>query len=552
MGLRLTAPVGKLRAILFGANPSLVNARRDAIVLSTLIAAVVLLIWNGSAFFQQLSFTRAFGAEVQLASTALTLNVALILFGWRRYVDLQHEAEKRAEGERQAAIAASTDPVTGLLNRKGFADRAQDLWADAARSGRRLLLVSLQVNRLKSTIDRYGYEAGDALLRAIAASIRGRAGEGALAARLGGDEFVVAFAFSPEQLEQSPALAEGLLQQVTRPYEIEGKMLQVGAFAGMAEAAPHEVTVPGLLRRADIALDHAKTGRVARPIWFDAAMERALITHTEIEQGIRFGLEHEQFVPFFEPQVDLRTSEIIGFEVLARWTHPLSGIVQPNIFLPVAEEIGLMNRLSEQVIRSALTQAMAWDPTIKIAINISPSQLTDGWLAERILMLLTETGFPAERLLVEITESSLFADLDLARTIITSLKNQGVRVALDDFGTGYSSLSHLRSLPFDLIKIDRSFVTNIHSSSESEAIVRAVVTLAGALDVPVLVEGIESEAAHATVLGLGCSMGQGWYFGKPVEGEQVGQMLVRRSGPGPQQKAPNQPLPAQRRSTAAS
>ena len=544
--------MGKLREILFGANPSLVNARRDAIVLGTLIAAVVLLIWNGSAFFQQLSFTRAFGAEVQLASTALTLNVALILFGWRRYVDLQHEAEKRAEGERQAAIAASTDPVTNLLNRKGFADCALDLWAEAGQSGRRLLLISLQVNRLKSTIDRYGYEAGDALLRSIAASIRERAGEGALAARLGGDEFVVVAALSPEQLQQSPALAEGLLQQVTRPYEIEGKMLQVGAFAGMAESAPDEVTVPGLLRRADIALDHAKTGRVARPIWFDAAMERALITHTEIEQGIRIGLEHEQFVPFFEPQVDLRTSEVIGFEVLARWTHPLSGIVQPNIFLPVAEEIGLMNRLSVQVIRSALVQAMTWDPTIKIAINISPSQLTDGWIAERILMLLTETGFPAERLVVEITESSLFADLDLARAIITSLKNQGVRVALDDFGTGYSSLSHLRSLPFDLIKIDRSFVTNIHSSSESEAIVRAVLTLAGALDVPVLVEGIESEPAHATVLGLGCSMGQGWYFGKPVDGEQASQLLARPSRPAVSQRTSGNAGDEQRRSAAAS
>ena len=542
--------MGKLREFLFGANPSLVNARRDAIVLATLIGAVVMLIWNGSAFFQQLSFTRAFGPDVQLTSTALTLNVALILFGWRRYVDLQHEAEKRADGERQAAIAASTDPVTGLLNRKGFADQAEKLWSEADRSSRDLLLISLQVHRLKATIDRYGYEAGDALLRSIADSIRSHVGPDAFVSRLGGDEFVVALALPRDRRDHGYAKAEELLQQVTRPYEIEGKMLQVGAFAGLAAAAAGELGVPGLLRRADIALDHAKTGRVARPVWFDAAMERALITHTEIEQGVRIGLDHEQFVPFFEPQVDLRTSEIIGFEVLARWMHPLSGIVPPDTFLPVVEDIGAMNRLSEQVIRGALVQASKWDPSIKISVNISPSQLTDGWLAERILMLLTETRFPAERLVVEITESSLFADLDLARSIVTSLKNQGVQVALDDFGTGYSSLSHLRSLPFDLIKIDRSFVTNIHKSGESEAIVRAIVTLADALKVPILVEGIECEAAHATVLGLGCSTGQGWYFGKPVTADQASQLLAR-----PPARAEKQPeavqQPARRRSGSA-
>jgi EAL domain-containing protein (putative c-di-GMP-specific phosphodiesterase class I) len=291
--------------------------------------------------------------------------------------------------------------------------------------------------------------------------------------------------------------------------------------------------VPDLLRRADIALDHAKTGRNARPIWFDSAMERALIAHGEIEQGIRFGLEHEQFVPFFEPQVDLKTGEIIGFEVLARWRHPLAGIVPPNQFIPIAEEIGLMDRLSEQIIRAALAISRDWDPRIKISVNISPSQFADGWLAERIIRMLTEASFPAERLVIEITESSLFGDIDLAKNIITSLKNQGIRLALDDFGTGFSSLSHLRQLPFDLIKIDRSFVTNIHESGQSAAIVRAVATLAEALDVPILVEGIESEAAHAAVLAIGCSSGQGWYFGKPVEGEEALRMIRRPEGAAP-------------------
>ncbi|HET8749293.1 MAG TPA: EAL domain-containing protein, partial [Sphingomicrobium sp.] len=274
---------------------------------------------------------------------------------------------------------------------------------------------------------------------------------------------------------------------------------------------------------------HARSGRVAHAVWFDAAMERALIAQGEIEQGIRHGLEHCHFIPFFEPQVDLGTGEIVGFEVLARWNHTLSGVIGPDVFIPVAEEIGLISRLSEQVITAALREAAAWDPSIRISVNISPSQFADGWVAQRILRILAETSFPADRLVVEVTESSLFADIDLARTIVTSLKNQGVRLALDDFGTGFSSLAHIRSLPFDIIKIDRSFVSNIHSKRESAAIIRAVTTLAAALSVPVCVEGIENRSACDAVSKLGCQIGQGWYFGKPMTRDQARELLAARA-----------------------
>ncbi len=306
-------------------------------------------------------------------------------------------------------------------------------------------------------------------------------------------------------------------------------MVQVGAFLGIAASNPNDGQIPDFLRRADIALDRAKSTRTARPVWFDEGMERALIAHSEIEQGIRYGLDHGQFVPYFEPQIDLRTGELIGFEVLARWEHPLSGLIEPDRFIPVAEENGLIGRLSEQIMLAAMIQAADWDPSIKLSVNISPTQLGDSWLAQRIVRLLAEAGFPAERLVVEITESSLFADLDLARTIVTSLKNQGVRLALDDFGTGFSSLSHLRSLPFDVIKIDRSFVATIQNDRESAAIVRAVTTLADALGVPVTVEGIEDAATHALVAGYGCAVGQGWYFGKPTTGDQAAAMLRSRN-----------------------
>ncbi|WP_147416685.1 putative bifunctional diguanylate cyclase/phosphodiesterase [Sphingomonas edaphi] len=515
-------------------NMSLANARRDMLVLGILIAAVMMLIWNGSEFFQRLAFAdRDLGPGLKVASVALTLNVALILFGWRRYVDLQHESEARREGEARAALIASTDGMTGLLNRKGFADRGEELRRGAAEAGQPVVIFSLQLNRFKAINDRHGYDVGDKVLRMIASALEQAVQPGHLVARLAGDEFAVAMAADKDQPAIVEQLGERLLRSVTRPFEVDGRLVQIGAFLGIASSAPADGQIPDFLRRADIALDRAKNARSARPVWFDEGMERALIMHSEIEQGIRYGLDHGQFIPFFEPQVDLLTGDIIGFEVLARWEHPLSGLVEPDRFIPVAEEHGLIGRLSEQVILAALTQAAAWDPSIKISVNISPTQLADSWLAQRIVRLLAEAGFPAERLVVEITESSLFADLDLARTIVTSLKNQGVRLALDDFGTGFSSLAHLRSLPFDVIKIDRSFVSTIVNDRESAAIVRAVSTLADAIGVPVTVEGIEDAATHAALAGYGCAVGQGWYFGKPMSGDQAAALLrSRREKPG--------------------
>ena len=493
------------------------KARRDVVVLGILISAVMLLIWNSSNFAQRLMLRdSSLGPELKLALTALSLNLALILFGWRRYVDLQHEAERNDETEQRARSLASTDGMTGLLNRKGFGDRGDALRAIASANGTRLVVFSIQLHRFKSVNDRHGFDVGDAVIRKIAAEIVRSAPPSAPIARISGDEFAVLFALPPSDVARAADTAATVLRSITKPFDQDGKFIQVGAFVGIADSVPGEVTLPDLLRRADIAMDHARCARSARAEWFDAGMEQALIAHGEIEQGIRHGLERDEFLPYFEPQIDLVTGRITGFEVLARWNHPLSGVIAPDNFIGVAEEIGLIGRLSDQVVGKALHAAASWDPSISLSINISPTQLTDTWLAQKIVRLLTESGFPAERLVVEITESSLFADLELARAIVTSLKSQGIRLALDDFGTGFSSLSHLRALPFDIIKIDRSFVASLTRDRESAAIVRAVTTLAHAIDVPVTVEGIEDAATLEAVRAIGCAKGQGWYFGKPM------------------------------------
>ena len=506
-------------------SDSVANARRDALVLGILISAVMLLIWNGSRFFHELNFAGIDGDGVKVMTTALTLNVALILFGWRRYVDVQHESEKRAESDARATVMATTDAMTGLLNRKGFADQSALLAAQAAKTGATLSMLSVQLERFKTINDRHGYDVGDELLRRLATAILALVDRGVAVARLSGDEFAIALVRPAADAPTIDTLGEILLRTITQSYEIEGKYIHVGAYVGMARADGRAVAVADLLRRADIALDQARSSRSARPLWFDAGMESALIAQSEIEQGIRFALEHEQFEPYFEPQIDLASGRLIGFEALARWNHRLSGLIMPDQFISVAEEIGLIGRLSEQVMRAAFRAAVEWHPSIKLSVNVSPKMLSDAWLAQKIVRLLSETGLPANRLVVEITESSLFADIDQARTIVDSLKNQGICIALDDFGTGFSSLSYLRTLPFDVIKIDRSFIATIRRDRQSAAIVRAVTTLATALDVPVTVEGIEDAATLDAVVAMGCAVGQGWYFGKPMTADQAGAMV---------------------------
>jgi diguanylate cyclase (GGDEF)-like protein len=524
--------VGKVVPIssVSSAREALIAARRDVVIVTVLVGSMALLIWNGNSFVQRLIFAEGeFSSTLKIAAVALCLNVALILFGWRRYVDLQHETEKRIEGEERAHVIASTDGMTGLLNRKGFGDMGVMIAAQAATQGRELTVLSIQLNRFKTINDRFGYDVGDAVLRRLSAALEQDLPEGAALARLNGGEFAVLLA--SESQHAALTLAELFLRRLTTPMEEHGKYIQVGAFLGLSSARPQDTSIADLLRSADIAMDHARTARSARPMWFDSGMEREMIAQSEIEQGIRSGLDHDRFLPFFEPQVDLRSGTIIGFEVLARWDHPLTGIVAPDRFIAIAEEHNLIARLSDQVVRKALLAAASWDPSISLSINISPRQFTDSWLAQKIVRLLSETGFPAERLVVEVTESCLFADIDLARTIVHSLKNQGISLALDDFGSGFSSLSHLSALPFDKIKIDRKFVASIGKDRQSAAIVRAVTTMAQALDVPVVAEGIEDAEAHEALLQMGCASGQGWFFGKPMPAEAAEQMLRHRDAP---------------------
>lgn len=512
-------------------HPDMESAQRDMITGSVVVAAIVLFIWTGgSAMSKAVRYLTGIGAGVeQILMTAVLLNVALILFGWRRYRDLQVEVQQRKEAEERARSLAATDDLTGFLNRRSIAEEGAALLSRAQRKQKCVAMLMLDLDNFKTVNDVHGHAAGDMVLTAAAQRIEGLMPPSALTARLGGDEFACAFIFDPNSPEIVDRIAEELVSAMTTPINRDGLHLAISTSIGIARSDFDCDSVESLMRRADIAMYCAKNQGRNRFAWFDASMERELNMRNKLEAGMREGIPRGEFVPYYEQQVDLSTGRLNGFEMLARWEHPSEGLISPDIFIPIAEETGLIAELSLSVMRKAFEEARNWDPSLTLSVNISPAQLKDPWLSQKILKLLVETGFPSNRLEVEITESSLFENLSLAQSIVGSLKNQGIRIALDDFGTGYSSLAHLRALPFDRIKIDRSFVSSINQNSESAAIVSAIARLGDSLGLPVTAEGIEDKNIERQLRRLGCTKGQGWHFGKPMSVEQARKMLAEQN-----------------------
>jgi predicted signal transduction protein with EAL and GGDEF domain len=303
---------------------------------------------------------------------------------------------------------------------------------------------------------------------------------------------------------------------MAQPFDAEGFRVHISCSIGIARSDFDCSSIDALMRSADIAMYSAKKGGRSRYAWFDQSMERELQTRNELESGLRAAIPRGEIVPYFEQQIDLKTGKLHGFEVLARWEHPTRGLISPELFIPIAEETGMIADMSLSIMHQAFAAARDWDPSLSLSVNISPWQLRDAWLAQKIIKVMTETGFPANRLEIEITESALFDNLALAQSIVGSLKNQGARLALDDFGTGYSSLAHLRALPFDRIKIDKSFVISLNESADSAAIVNAIASLGESLNLPITAEGVEDASIEARLKALGCAKAQGWYYGKPL------------------------------------
>ena len=503
---------------------------RDFIIISIAVLTLLILAGLGNYYFDLVrrQLTQLSQDNSTIVIALLMFNAAITLYGIRKYWDTKREVIERTKAEQRAHSLASTDPLTGFLNRRSLGHAVEELLSNGLKRGRGVAMLIIDIDGFKTVNDLHGHLTGDNLLRTTADVITRALPKESIAARLGGDEFAAAFLFDPENLSTVNATADYIVDRLGKPFDLAGVHTHVSASVGIARSDKDCAAVDALLRRADIAMYAAKKVGRGRTVWFDASMERELQNRNATEAGLRTGIPSGEFVPYFEQQVDLGSGTLHGFEMLARWNHPEKGVVSPDSFISVAEECGLIGDLSMSVMRQAFEEARGWDHSLTLSVNISPTQLKDPWLAQKIVKLLVETGFPAERLEIEITESSLFENLGLAQSIIGSLKNQGIRLALDDFGTGYSSLAHLRALPFDRIKIDRSFVSSINENPESAAIVNAITRLADSLNLAVTAEGIEDEAIEARLRTIGKYKGQGWLFGRPMPIAEVRRMLADR------------------------
>ena len=518
------------RMIKEGTQASPPEDRRDLLAAGVSIAATLLVIASGWSIVASVYRSLRGGLSVSdnILVSVLLLNVALTVLGWRRYRALKHEVALRRAAEARASELATSDPLTGLLNRRALAESGARMIETTLRRERSVAMLMIDLDHFKAINDLHGHMAGDQLLRAASEAMMAPLPPHAIAARLGGDEFACAFPFDPGKAGTVDSVADAILTRMAEPFLVGGVEVRVGASMGIARTEAGCRTIDTLMRRSDIALYAAKRAGRNRRAWFDASMERELELRNQIELGLRAGIPTGQIVPWFEPQVDLATGALIGFELLARWEHPEHGLIEPSVFIPIAEESGLIGELSMSLIRSALEEARHWHPTLVLGVNISPAQMRDPWLAQKIVKLLLEMNFPAERLEIEITEAALLENLGFASSIIGSLKNQGIRVALDDFGTGYSSLTHLRALPLDRIKIDRSFVMRMTRDPEAAALVRMIVSLADSLGIAAMAEGVETGEIHMMLTGLGCTTGQGWHFGRAIPARATRALLAER------------------------
>ena len=502
------------------------NGTRDFISLGILIAATIMFVGHAALVLPDAlrGIAGGRGPDGFLAS-ALFLNIALLMLGYRRYRDLMGEVAHTRGAEEKARLLAFTDPLTGSLNRRSIIPETERMVEAAEAEGRAVAFIMVDLDRFKQVNDLNGHRAGDNLLTTIADRIRKVMPEEARLARIGGDEFAIVAPYdvkSPDRIDQ---LASRIITTAREPVPVPGGSLHVTLSLGLASStslsARRSAVATELLHMADMAMYHAKKCGRDRYDWYAEEMERELKLRSELENGIRRGIARGEFVPYFEQQVDIDTGELTGFEMLARWQSPTLGLVQPEFFIPVAEEIGIIADLSESVIAQALRDARDWDHRLTLSVNISPVQMRDPWFAQKLLKMMSEARFPPERLEIEITESCLHENLGLVRSLITSLKNQKVMVSLDDFGTGYASIAQLKALPFDRIKIDRSFIAQLGRNGESDAIVSAITSIGEGLDLPVTAEGIENEAVRDSLKQLGTFKGQGYFYGRPESAEDV-------------------------------
>ena len=457
------------------------------------------------------------------------------------FVTTVEDITEQRRAEKRIAHIAHHDSLTGLHNRAAFSDYLATAIDETLRAAGTFAILCLDLDRFKEVNDLYGHLVGDALLREVARRLQAVA-EGAFLARVGGDEFIV-ITVGDAQAAAVGQLALQLGAALSGDIEIAGRQLRIGLSIGIA-SCPVDGTDPAtLLANADVALYRAKAEGRDTIRFFEPDMAAQLRDRRELQHDLQSALANDELRLDFQPLARI-DGEIVGFEALVRWHHPSRGVVAPGIFIPLTEEDGLIVAMGEWILCAACREAASWPNQLQISVNLSPVQFRNDDIVRLVHETLIETGLDAGRLELEITEGVLIDDFSRAVSILRRLKSLGVRIALDDFGTGYSSMSYLQAFPFDMIKIDRSFISNLERSAQSKALLRGVIGLARGLELPVTAEGVETQAQLEVLTRAGCDLVQGFLIGRPASIDGYAEIVGRQEGP------ERRGLPASQASTA--
>ncbi len=435
------------------------------------------------------------------------------------------------ERERQIIHVGLHDGLTGLPNRKLFTEQLANTLS-RRRVGERVIVAYVDLDDFKMVNDTLGHPAGDALLRMVADHLREDLPD-ALIARLGGDEFAIVIDGIDDKASFG-SIADSLQRSFDRPMTINGQAAACGASIGIAMAPGDGEDGITLMKNADLALYRAKHEGKATYHFFEPSLDEAARYRRQMELDLRAAIKEGGFELNFQPLYSLAENRLTGFEALIRWNHPSRGRINPMEFIALAEETGLIIPIGEWVMREACHHASTWPDNVSVAVNVSPKQFSASGIASTVLSALSASGLPPHRLELEITESIFIADVDATLATLHSLRKLGVKIALDDFGTGYSSLSYLRSFPFDKVKIDKSFIEDLGTNSSGHAMIRAITTLANALGMETLAEGVEDIAQFEVLEREGCQNIQGYLFSQPVAADAVAGLL--RDGAGYQRQ----------------
>jgi len=431
---------------------------------------------------------------------------------------------EQRRSEQEITRLARFDSLTGLPNRAMMRQMLDEALRNASSRQKGCALFLIDLDRFKNVNDTLGHPIGDALLRQVADRLKSVMGEHGQVGRLGGDEFKAVLPGSVD-IGLLESLARTLIEQVSRPYSIEGHRVVIGASVGVAIGDPGRCTADSLIRDADLALYAAKGAGRGKHCFFEPSMHSEASDRQVLENDLRQAIDKGELWVAYQPIVRAAGEEICGFEALVRWNHPLRGRISPDKFIPLAEECGLIPRIGKWVLDTALEEAANWPDQVRIAVNLSPIQFNDPSIVETVSTALNRTGVRAARLELEITEGVFLAEGATTDETFAKLKDLGVRLALDDFGTGYSSLGYLKKAPFDKIKIDQSFVRGAASTTNrNAAIIRAIVTLADTLGMDTCAEGVETHDDLQLIRELGVSMVQGYIFGRPGDAASAGKL----------------------------